>query len=351
MTGVPMRVGSRPVGPGCPALIIAEAGVNHNGDAGAAVALVRAARACGADCVKFQTFQAERIVTAGAPKADYQLQTTDAAESQIAMLRKLELPEAAYPPLLEECGRSGILFLSTPYSVEDVDLLDRLGVAAFKVASGQIIEPAFLRHVAAKGKPVFLSTGMATLAEVDEAVRTIRETGNDQLVLLQCTTNYPSRPKDANILAMRTMQAAFGVPVGYSDHTQSPVACIAAVALGACVIEKHFTLDRSLPGPDQSSSADPEEFCRLVAAIRETEAVLGTGVKQPVEAERRNSSAMRRSLVSAVPIPSGTVITREMLTCKRPGTGIPPKRLDEVVGRVAARDIPRDALLAPEWLR
>lgn len=351
MSASGIRIGQRAIGAGEPVFIVAEAGVNHNGDLELAQALVREAKACGADCVKFQTFKAERIVTQTAPKADYQLQSTDPSESQMEMLRKLELAPQDYATLLETCEREKILFLSTPYNHEDVDFLDDLGVCAFKVASGQLVEPAFLSHVARKGKPIIVSTGMATLAEVDEAVRAIRSSGNDQVVLLQCTTNYPSRPEDAHLCAMNTMRAALGVSVGYSDHTQTETACIAAVALGACVIEKHFTLDKSMPGPDQSSSADPRDFSRLVKLIRETELVLGGALKRPVEAERRNALGMRRSIVSAIPIPCGTIITEEMLTYKRPGSGIPPNRLNEVIGRVAARDIPENALVIYEWLR
>ena len=342
---------NRLAGSGQGVFVIAEVGVNHNGDEEVAKTLIRQAKACGADCVKFQTFKADRIAVRNAPKADYQLQTTDPVESQIEMLRKLELPESAYGPLLNACEEEGIAFLSTPYSVEDVDFLDALGVAAFKVASGQVVEPSFLRHVASRGKPVILSTGMATLAEVDDAVRVLRDAGNSHIVVLQCTTNYPSRPEDANLRAMVTMRQALGVHVGYSDHTQTDTACVAAVALGACVIEKHFTLDKRLPGPDQSSSADPAEFQRLVSVIREVEAVLGSALKEPAVPERRNATAMRRSVASATPIPAGTVIEERMLTCKRPGTGIAPARLREVVGRVAKRDIPADALIVPEWLR
>ena len=351
MTQETLRIGSRAIGEGQPVFVIAEAGVNHNGDPELARALVHEAKACGAHCVKFQTFKAERIVIPAAPKADYQLRTTAPEESQLAMLRKLELPADVYPTLMKVCVEAGIEFLSTPYSAEDVEFLDALGVHAFKVASGQIAEPPFLRAVASRGKPVLLSTGMATLAEVDEAVRTIRAAGHDQLVLLQCTTNYPSEVADANLRAMVTMRTAFGVSVGYSDHTQTETACIAAVALGACVVEKHFTLDRRMPGPDHSSSAEPAEFRRLVGLIRETEAALGRATKEPTAAERRNMEGMRRSIVSAVPIFAGTTITAAMLTFKRPATGIPPGRLDEVVGRLAGRDIPPDTILRYEWLR
>lgn len=346
-----IRIASRNIGPSHPVFIIAEAGVNHNGDLEVAKTLVREARRCGADCVKFQTFKAERVVTRASPKAEYQLRTTNPAESQIAMLQKLELDQKGYAALIDVCEQEQIIFLSTPYGREDVDFLSDLGVPAFKVASGQVVEPAFLRHVAQKKRPVILSTGMATLVEVEEAVRVIRNAGNDQVIVLQCTTNYPSRPQDANVRAMKTMESALCVHVGYSDHTQTETACIAAVALGARVIEKHFTLDKDMQGPDHSSSADPAEFRQLVKVIRETEAVLGSGIKEPVEVEKRNMVGMRRSLVSSVDIPSGAVITEEMLTCKRPGTGIAPNRLHEIIGRIAATDIPQDSLIAVEQLK
>ena len=346
-----IEIAGRKIGPGHPCFIIAEAGVNHNGDVDMARRLIDAAAQAGADAVKFQTFKAERVATRGAPKAEYQLRTTDPAESQLAMLQKLELAPESHAILMKACEENKVLFLSTPYNIEDVDLLADLNVSAFKVASAQIVEPAFLRHVARKRKPVILSTGMATLAEVDEAVRVIRETGNDQSVLLQCTTNYPSRPEDANLRTIQTMRAALGVHVGYSDHTQTATACIAAVALGACVVEKHFTMDKTMIGPDHPSSADHEEFRRLVVMIRETEAALGTGLKQPMEAERRNALGMRRSIVAAVAIKSGIVITEDMLTYKRPGTGIPPNLLHQVVGRTATRDIPMDTLVDCKWLQ
>ena len=245
MTQGRLRIGSRAIGEGQPVFVIAEAGVNHNGDPELARDLIREAKACGADCVKFQTFKAERIVTPAAPKAAYQLETTAREESQLAMLRKLELPTDEYPALMKACSEVGVEFLSTPYSVEDVEFLDVLGVNAFKVASGQVAEPPFLRVVASRGKPVLLSTGMATLAEVDEAVRAVRAAGNDQLVLLQCTTNYPSRVEDTNLRAMVTMGTAFGVLVGYSDHTLAETACVGAVALGACVIVKCFSMTQA----------------------------------------------------------------------------------------------------------
>ena len=333
------------IGPGHPVFIIAEAGVNHNGDIELAKQLVSKAKECGADCIKFQTFKAERVVTEDAPKASYQLKTTDEQESQIEMLRKLEMPPASYKEIIEHCRVQDIIFLSTPYNVEDVDFLDELGVPAFKLASIHITEHYFIQYVAKKGKPIILSTGMATLGEVDEAVRTLRETGNDQFILLQCTTNYPSRLEDANLLAMTTMCDAFDVLVGYSDHTQDDTACISSVALGAKVIEKHFTLDKALPGPDQSSSADPLEFMRLVINIRNAEKVLGSAIKKPCEIEKRNAIGMRRSIVAKKNISKGAVISAEMLTFKRPATGLAPRFFLDVVGHKARRNILVDALI------
>ena len=332
-------IGARCIGKEQPVFIIAEAGVNHNGSIDLALQLVAEAARCGADAIKFQTFKAERVVTREAPKAEYQLQTTNPTESQIEMLRKLELSPEDYTTIQKACLRQKIIFLSTPYSVEDIDLLDQLGVPAFKVASGQIVEPDFLYHVASKGKPVILSTGMATLAEVDEGLRTIRKAGNNEVIILQCTTNYPSRIEDSNLHAMQTIAKALRVLVGYSDHTETDTACMAAVALGAYLIEKHFTLDRTLPGPDQSCSADPTEFRRLVHRIRETELALGSSLKQPTKSEQRNALHMRRSIVSAAPIPSGTVITKATLTFKRPGTGIPLRIRQWIPGCRISRNV------------
>jgi N-acetylneuraminate synthase/N,N'-diacetyllegionaminate synthase len=337
-----------PIGSGWPVFVIAEAGVNHNGDPRLAAQLLVAAREAGARCVKFQTFKAERVVSAEAPKADYQLRSTDPGESQIDMLRRLELTAEAYAGLMEIAAASGVLLLSTPYNVEDVDFLDELGMPAFKLASLHVAEPYFLKYVARKGKPMFLSTGMATLDEVSDAVDAIRGAGNDRLVLLQCTTNYPSPVGDANLRAMVTMQQAFGALVGYSDHTMTDTACIGAVALGACVIEKHFTLDTAMPGPDHASSSDPLAFRRLTEKIAEAEAMLGTGRKVPSEAEKKNAAGMRRSVFTRMPIRKGDIITPEMLTFKRPATGVAPAFFERIVGQVAQCDIPADAALSLE---
>jgi len=340
-----LKIQNKIIGSEHPVFIIAEAGVNHNGDIDLAKRLVREAKECGADCVKFQTFKAERVVTENAPKAKYQLKTTDPGESQIDMLKKLELPQEAYKEIIQCCQENEIIFLSTPYNIEDVEFLNDLGVPAFKLASISAAEPWFAAYTARKGKPIILSTGMATLEEVDETVREILETGNEDLILLQCTTNYPSRLEDANLRAMRTICNAFDVLVGYSDHTQDDTACIVSVALGATVIEKHFTLDKNIPGPDQSSSYDPKEFARLVRNIRNAEKVLGSARKEPCEIEKINAEGMRRSIVVRHSIKEGTVITVDMLAFKRPGTGISPGLLPQIVGRRVQHSLSEDTMI------
>jgi N-acetylneuraminate synthase/N,N'-diacetyllegionaminate synthase len=343
-----LRIGSRFVGDGHPCFVIAEAGVNHNGDVGRALDLVRAAKDAGADCVKFQTFKADRIATAHAPKARYQLGTTDPGESQRAMLQALELPEGAYREILALCNQLGIVFLSTCYSPEDADFLDELGVPAFKFASLSVVEPTFLAHVARKGKPIILSTGMATMEEVEAAVNAIRHEGLEDIVLLQCTTDYPARPADANLRAMLTLRQKTDALTGYSDHTQTPAACAAAVAMGACVIEKHFTLDTTLPGPDHASSFDPSAFAQLMALIRETELLLGSPEKKPSPAEVENARGMRRSLVARRDIKKGSSLTQSMVALKRPASGLSPALLPGLLGKVLTRDIAEDELFGAD---
>jgi N-acetylneuraminate synthase/N,N'-diacetyllegionaminate synthase len=342
-----IRIGPRSVGPDEPVWIIAEAGVNHNGDPAVAKQLVLEAKRAGADCVKFQSFSAARVASATAGKAPYQLRSTGETESQLEMLRRLELDDASFRELRDLCETEGIAFLSTPYDVEDVDFLESLDVPAYKVASALAVEPAFLRRIAATGKPVILSTGLATLAEVEQAVSLVRSSGGGELVVLQCTTDYPAKPAEANLRAMQTMRSELGVLTGYSDHTVTATTAIAAVALGAVVIEKHLTLDRSLPGPDHSTSAAPDEFAALVRAIREAESALGDGRKEPSASELANLESMRRSLVATRIVPAGTVLEASMLTTKRPATGILPRDLDGVVGRTVNVDVDVDQPL--EW--
>jgi len=339
------------IGANQPVYIIAEVGVNHNGDLELAKRLIRAAAHCGADCVKFQTFKAQRVVTKSAPKAAYQLKTTNQDESQEHMLKKLEMSMDAYREIINCCKENDVLFMSTPYSVEDVDFLEKLGVSAYKLASMHVVEPWFVGYIAKTKKPIILSTGMATIDEVEVAVSAVRNTDNEQLILLQCTTNYPSRLEDANLLSMQTLKDKFDLIVGYSDHTNDDIACIVSIGLGAKVIEKHFTLDKSMEGPDQSTSATPEEFSHLVKAIRSAELVLGSTIKEPCDIEKENMIGMRRSIVAKKDIKKGETINEASLTFKRPATGLKPKHFDNLMGKMAVRDIVEDELVKWEDFR
>lgn len=349
-SGKTVHIGSRKVGTGEPAFVMAEAGVNHNGSLELARQLVDAAADAGADAVKFQTFRAEQLVSRTAPKAEYQRERTDATESQLDMLRRLELPPEAHRELNSYCQQRGIIFLSTPFDRASADLLEALDVPAFKIGSGEITNRPLLEYVARKGKPVILSTGMSYLSEVNEAVRTMQESGCKELILLHCVSNYPAKASDANLRAMETMAAAFQVPVGYSDHTLGIEVPVAAVALGACLIEKHLTLDRSLPGPDHHASLSPAEFAEMTRAIRKVETALGDGRKQPMPAEVDVCRAARRSLVAACEIPAGTRIEEGMVAAMRPGTGLPPFLLPKLLGRVVRRRIGVGELLDWEML-
>lgn len=345
-----IHIGERVVGGDRPCYVIAEAGVNHNGSLELALQLVEAAAAAGADAVKFQTFSAARLATAAAPKAACQQQTTDPAESQRDMLASLELGRDAHVLVRDACRDLGVAFLSTPFDEESADFLEELGVAAFKVPSGELTNLPFLSHVASKGRPLLVSTGMADLGEVETAVRTIECAGNRRFVLLHCVSEYPAAPSRANLRAIDTLAQAFGVPVGYSDHTPGLTTALAAVARGACVLEKHFTLDRGMTGPDHAASLEPHELAELVREVRSVESSLGDGRKQPTAAEADTAAAVRRSLVAAQAIAAGAVITDAMLTTKRPGTGLHPGLRDQVVGRTARVDIPADCLIGPEML-
>ena len=339
------------IGEGMPCFIIAEAGVNHNGDVNLAKKLIDVAKKTGADAVKFQTFDVEELVTSSADKAQYQKETTGAEESQFEMIRKLQLTEGDFTGIFAYAEEKGLIFLSSPFDKKSVDLLDRLNVPAFKVPSGEINNFPLLEHIAAKGKPIILSTGMATLREVEEALEIIQNHGGKDIVLLHCVSSYPARMEDMNLKAMETLSTAFRLPVGLSDHTVGITMPIAAVALGACVIEKHFTLDRNLPGPDHRASLEPEELEQMIKAIRDVEKAMGDGIKRPTEQEEEVKKAARRSIVAKVDIPQGTIITEDMLGIKRPGTGIEPKYLESVVGSVARTMIERDEVLTRDKLR
>lgn len=341
------QIGSRRVGTGAPCFVIAEAGVNHNGERSTARRLIDAAVAAGADAVKFQTFRAEQLATRQAPKAAYQKKSGRAGESQWAMLKRLELSAEDHSVLFDYAKKRKILFLSTPFDFESADFLERLGILAFKIGSGEITNWPFLAHIAGKKKPVILSSGMSTLEEVRAAVRVI-EKSHAPLALLHCVSNYPARPAEANLRAMDTLSEAFSCPIGFSDHTLGLEVAFAAVARGACVLEKHLTLDRSAPGPDHRASLEPREFKALVKGVRIIEASLGHGRKEPVPSEKAIARVARKSLVATTNIPAGSRLQRRWLGVKRPGTGLSPAFLEEVIGRTAKRDIPGGALLTKE---
>ena len=329
------------------AFVIAEAGVNHNGDVSLAHKLIDAAADAGADAVKFQTWRAEGLATAEAPKAEYQLKTTGSDGNQLDMLRELELPEEHLPALISHCQETSITFLSTPHDWEAIDILDRFNVPAYKVGSGDMTNIPFLRKMAQKMRPIILSTGMGNLAEVEEAVNAVRSQGNEQLILLHCVTSYPARFEDVNLRAMLTLERAFRLPVGYSDHTPGVEASLAAVAMGARVIEKHFTLDRSMKGPDHLTSLEPGELRSLIQGIRLVETALGDGIKGPAPVEEDIKVVARKSIVAATNIPAGAIITEDMITTKRPGSGIWPRDWESIIGRRTKVALARDTLI--QW--
>ena len=328
-------------------LIIAEAGVNHNGDLARARQLIDAAAKAGADLVKFQTFSADRLVTRSATKAKYQTQTTDKKESQHEMLRRLELSPDMHRDLIGHCAARNIGFFSTAFDMESIDLLVSLGQDHFKIPSGEITNLPYLREIGRLGKDVILSTGMASLGDIEAAIDGLEQAGTPRasITVLHCTTEYPTPMVEVNLRAMRSIQHAFGVDVGYSDHTPGIEVAIAAVAMGACVIEKHFTMDRNLPGPDHKASLEPEGLTAMVAAIRNIEVALGDGVKRLTQSEARNKPVMRKSLVASQAIRAGEILNADNITTKRPGTGISPMRWDEVIGRTASRDFSEDDLI------
>ena len=328
-------------------LIIAEAGVNHNGDLARAKQLIDAAAKAGADLVKFQTFSANRLVTRTATKAEYQTQTTDKKESQHEMLRRLELSSEMHRELIAHCAARNIGFFSTAFDIESIDLLVSLGQDHFKIPSGEITNLPYLRHIGHLGQAVILSTGMATLGEIESAIDVLEQAGTPRtnITVLHCTTEYPTPMTEVNLRAMQSIQSAFGVDVGYSDHTPGIEVATAAVAMGACIIEKHFTMDCNLPGPDHKASLEPEGLTAMVAAIRNIEIALGDGVKRLTESETRNMPVMRKSLLASKAIKAGEVFSADNITAKRPGTGISPMRWDEIIGRTASRDFAEDELI------
>ena len=334
--------------------IIAEAGVNHNGSLELAKQLVEAAAKAGADAVKFQTFTADNLVSKQAPKAEYQTQTTNQDESQYEMLKRLELDLDAHKALLQHCLEKGVEFLSTPFDLKSIELLDNLGLKTFKIGSGEITNLPYLRKIGGLGKKIILSTGMADLGEIEDALEVLEQAGTpwDKITVLHCNTEYPTPMQDVNLRAMQTIAAAFpGLQVGYSDHTLGIEVPIAAAAMGARILEKHFTLDKTMEGPDHKASLEPGDLAAMVQAVRNIELAMGTGGKRPSPSELPNKATVRKSIVANQDIHKGEAIRPEMLGVKRPGNGISPMLWDQVLGKVAEKDFQADEQIFFEHLR
>ncbi len=325
-------------------IIIAEAGVNHNGDLNMALLLVEAAAAAGADYVKFQTFRTENLVSANAKKAEYQLTNTGNADSQFAMLKKLELSLDDHHALIAHCKQCNIQFLSTAFDLESIDMLENLGVTLFKIPSGEITNLPYLKKIGALKKQVFISTGMCVMSEIADAMQVIEQAGTlkENITVLHCTTDYPTAMADVNLNAMLTIQQELSVAIGYSDHTLGIEVPIAAVAMGAVIIEKHFTLDRTLPGPDHKASLEPDELIALVKAIRHIEQAFGDGKKQPTATEKQNMLVARKSIHVSKDMKQNVVISENDLTMKRPGDGISPMQMETLVGKRMKNDLKKD---------
>ena len=326
-------------------LIIAEAGVNHNGNLDLALKMVDEAKRAGADIVKFQTAIPEKVISKYADKAEYQKKTTGNEESQLEMCKRIHLKLSDYDIIKKYCEEVGIEFLSTPFDLESIDYLEKLGMRLWKIPSGEITNLPYLIKIAKTGKPVIMSTGMSELNEVEEAVNVLKENGAGEITLFHCTTEYPAPFESVNLRAMNTLREKFETDVGYSDHTVGFEAAVAAAVLGASVIEKHFTLNHNMEGPDHKASLEPEEFEVMVNNIRLIEKALGDGVKQPAEAEKKNIAIARKSIVAARDIKKGEIFTEDNITVKRPGSGISPMKWFEVLGTEAVRDFGEDELI------
>jgi N-acetylneuraminate synthase/N,N'-diacetyllegionaminate synthase len=340
-----IMIADRKVGDGEPTFIIAEAGSNHNRDLDQAKKLIDVAIEAEADAVKFQTYSAEKLYSKKTPKPSYLEAITSENETVWDLIKKIELPREFQSELADYCKDHGIIFLSTPFDIDAIDELDELGMVAYKIASFEIVDLPLLKHVASKGKPVLISTGMANIGDIEDALKTVYSTGNENVALLHCNIGYPPPMDTINLRAIQTMKKAFDVPIGYSDHTMSVTIPSVAVSVGACLIEKHFTLDRSMQGPDHPFALEPKELKEMVRNIRDVELALGDGKKQRSEEEEEMYRIGRRSIVAAQDIPKGTAISEEMLTIKRPGFGIKPKFLEILVGRSAKVDIEEDDII------
>jgi N,N'-diacetyllegionaminate synthase len=346
-----LRVGGRLIGDGEPVFVIAEAGVNHNGDLERAIELVDAAARSGADAVKFQTFDPDAIATRTAPLAQYQKLHQEAPQAdQVSMLQELRLDDDALRTVARECASQGIIFLSTPFDSRSADVLEGLGVPAFKVGSGELTNLPFLDDLASRGRPLLVSTGMATMSEVHASVDVIRARQSASFALFHCVSSYPAPPEEVNLRAMDALREAFDVPVGFSDHTLGVDVSIAAVARGATMLERHLTMDRGLPGPDHQASLEPHDLADLIKRLRTLEVALGDGVKRPQPSELETMQVARRSIVAARAMKPGDQIDEEALAIKRPGGGLPPGRLPSVIGIRLARAIDVDEALTEAHL-
>ena len=345
-----LKIENKLIGKNLPVFVIAEAGVNHNGDINLAKKLIDVAKESGADAIKFQTFKAKNVVTKKTGMAEYQEKNTGKKESQQEMLKKFELSDNSFNELKKYCDDKNIIFLSTPHSEDAVDLIDTL-IPAYKIGSGDLTNTVLLEKVAKKLKPMILGTGMSNMQEIKEAISTIKNQGNNKIIMLHCTTNYPCPGKNVNLNALQTMQKELDCIIGYSDHTLSTLTPALAVTLGAKVIEKHFTLDKDLPGPDHKASLTPEELTQTIQNIRYAEQVLGSKEKKPADSEKKILKLVRKSIVAAKNIPKDTVLSKELLIIKRPGTGIPPSKIKEVIGKQAIENIEEDELIDFEKLK
>ncbi|MGD0976828.1 MAG: N-acetylneuraminate synthase [Minisyncoccia bacterium] len=349
---ITVKIGKSEIGYSWPVFFIAEAGVNHNGRLDLALKLVDAAADAGANAVKFQTWKAEQVVTGGGEMAEYQKKNTGKTESQLEMLKEIELDERFYDSIVARCKKRNIIFLSTPHGhIKSADFLHKLGVPAFKIGSGDLTNQPFLEHIAKFRKPMIVSTGMATLKEIKDAMKWIKRAGNDKIVFLHCTTNYPCPFEGVNLGAMQTMMKALpSVLVGYSDHTEGSLVSTMAVALGACVIEKHLTLNKNTEGPDHKASSNPEELRIAIQAIRNIPIIMGRNIKQPVPSEKKIALITRKSIVSLRPIKRGERFTEKNLGIKRPGNGVSPRYYQSLLGKLAKKDIKNDSLIqSGDW--
>jgi N-acetylneuraminate synthase len=346
-----IKIGNKIVGEGHPVFIIAEAGVNHNGRLDLAKKLIDVAAKAGVDAVKFQTFNPAKLIIRGVPQAQYQKKNMGNLKDQYQMLDKLKLAREFHPKLKRYSESRGLIFLSTPFSMDDAEFLHQLGLPAFKVGSSDTNNLPYLKKIAKYGKPIILSTGMSDMEEVKLSARTIKSAGNKNIIILQCTTNYPTPFNEANLRVIETIRNELGYLTGYSDHTLGIEVPIAAVALGAVIIEKHFTLDREMSGPDHKTSLEPSELCKMVSSIRNIEKALGSGKKEPFKSELKIAKVAKKSIVAKVMIKRGQIIKEEMLDYKRPGTGISPMLSNKVIGMEAKKDFAPDELLKFKFLK